>query len=256
MSQTLEKLDDIVKNGYQIDFGNVFEHAFNNYKKIVLYAGLVLFIFTILIIVFFSISLASILGTAAMTNDFTPENFEVLMQSNIFMISIFALILSCILSPFQAAFLKMAHHGEIDKEFTVASLFSYYKAPYLKEIIAANLLIAILSLSQASIFTAINMQILGTLISYFITFITILTVPLIIFGGLKAIDAIKYSLLLVFKQPLVLLGLIIVAVIGVLLGFIGCCVGLFFTIPFIYSMSYAIYTAIVGIDDPTENELN
>jgi hypothetical protein len=49
------------------------------------------------------------------------------------------------------------------------------------------------------------------------------------------------------------LGLLIVSGIASLVGFIGCCIGIFFTIPFMYSMYYAIYTSIVGID--SENEL-
>ena len=48
MNLLKERLQDIEKNGYQLDFGNVFNHAFENYKKIALYAGLVLFVFTIL----------------------------------------------------------------------------------------------------------------------------------------------------------------------------------------------------------------
>ena len=54
MNQTLKRLLEIEKNGYQIDFGNVFNHAFENYKKIALYAGSVIVIFSILFVVFCS----------------------------------------------------------------------------------------------------------------------------------------------------------------------------------------------------------
>ena len=43
-----DKIEEIKANGYQIDFGTVFEHAFENYKKIALYAGLMLLVFLIL----------------------------------------------------------------------------------------------------------------------------------------------------------------------------------------------------------------
>ena len=39
MKSTQEKIERIKTDGYDLNFGNVFEHAFENYKKIALYAG-------------------------------------------------------------------------------------------------------------------------------------------------------------------------------------------------------------------------
>ena len=69
---------------------------------------------------------------------------------------------------------------------------------------------------------------------------------------MNATDAIKYSFLLVSKQPLILLGLTIVAGIGSALGIFGLCIGIFFTLPFMYSMNYVIYKSIVGFDETSE----
>ena len=33
---TQDRIEEIKKNGYTLDFGNVFNHAFENYKKIAL----------------------------------------------------------------------------------------------------------------------------------------------------------------------------------------------------------------------------
>jgi hypothetical protein len=256
MNLTQERLHDIEKNGYQIDFANVFNHAFENYKKIALYAGLVLFIFSVLFVIFIGVSLASIIGVAAMTKELSPEklNFENLSDSNFLIFGSIALIVSCLLSPFQAAFLKMAHCGDRDEEFHVSDLFSYYKLPYLQEIIISTFLISTIGFAQATLFSYVHFELLGKVITYFISYITLLVVPLIVFGDLKAIEAIKFSILLIFKQPFVILGLIIVAFIGSLVGFIGCCIGVFFTLPFLYSMNYAIYSDIVGIDSSQEIE--
>jgi uncharacterized membrane protein len=71
---------------------------------------------------------------------------------------------------------------------------------------------------------------------------------------LKAVEAIETSILLVSKQPLMLLGLIVIASIGVMVGLIGCCIGLFFTLPFMYSLYYAIYSEIVGFENESETE--
>lgn len=256
MNQTQERLQDIEKNEYQLDFANVFNHAFENYKKIALYAGLVLFVFSVLFVLFIGASLVSVMGVTAMTRELSPEKLRIenLSDSNFLIFGGISLIMSCLLSPFQAAFLKMAHCGDLDKEFHIADLFGYYRLPYLSEIIVSTFLISTIGFAQAFLFSYLHFDLLGKIITYFISFITLLTIPLIIFGDLKAIEAIKYSVLIIFKQPFVILGLIIVAFIGSLVGFIGCCIGVFFTLPFLYSMNYAIYNAIVGIDNPLEIE--
>jgi hypothetical protein len=164
------------------------------------------------------------------------------------------IIISCLLSPFVAGLIKMAHCAEKDEEFHVATAFEYYKAPYFKEIITATLLIALFGSVLPTLIEFTGIKFVGTLITMVVSFLTFLTIPLIIFGDLKAVDAIKSSAIVVSKQPLVLIGLLIVGGIASMVGFIGCCIGVFFTIPFMYSMYYAIYTAIIGIDSETELE--
>lgn len=254
MNPTLERLHDIEKNGYQLDFANVFNHAFENYKKIALYAGLVLFIFMTLFFIVFAVSLVSAIGVTAMTEEFNPEKFKIenFSENNIILFGVFSVFITCLIAPFQASFLKMADCGERDEEFHIATLFSYYKLPYLKEIILSSFLISGISFAQATLMSYAKLEILGSFVTYFISFITLLSIPLIIFGELKAIEAIKYSILIVLKQPLVLLGLMIVAIVGALVGFMACCIGIFFTLPLLYSMNYAIYNAIIGIDHSQE----
>jgi hypothetical protein len=256
MNLLKERLQDIEKNGYQLDFGNVFNHAFENYKKIALYAGLVLFVFTIIFAIFSMSALITVWGVDLVTEKLNPENLksENLTGSSFIMYSVSILLISCLLAPFQAGFLKMADCGEKDEEFHISTLFSYYQLPYLKEIIISTFLIASISFLQAIVLSQVKLDLLGNLISNFISFLTILTIPLIVFGNLKAIEAIKYSIIIVLKKPFVLLGLIIVALIGAMVGIMGCCIGVFFTLPFIYSMNYVIYSAIIGVDSQSKIE--
>jgi MFS family permease len=253
MKTTLEKIEVIKKNGYQLDFANVFNHTFENYKKIALYAGLMIFVFSILMGVIVSGVVIVTIGASALNQhaieNLKPENFTVSYMA-IYIISL--LVLTCLLSPFVAGLIKMAHCAEKDEEFHVATAFEYYKAPYFKEIITATFLIALLGSVLPAIIEFSGIKFVSTLITMVVSFLTFLTIPLIIFGDLKAIDAIKSSAIIVSKQPLVLIGLLIVGGIASMVGFIGCCIGVFFTIPFIYSMYYAIYTAIIGIDSETE----
>jgi uncharacterized membrane protein len=255
MKTTQEKIEEIQTNGYQIDFGNVFNHAFENYKKIALYAGLMIFVFAILFgflvggAVIFTFGISAL--NEKMLENLKVENFTGLYLA-IYLISV--ILLTCLFSPFFAGLIKMAHCAEKDEEFHVSTVFEYYKNPYLKEIVIASLLITISTTVLSEILNFSGIKIVGALFSAVITFFTFLTIPLIIFGDLKAIDAIKSSVMIVSKQPFVLLGLLIVSYIASLVGFIGCCIGIFFTLPFMYSMYYAIYTSIIGIDSENEFE--
>jgi hypothetical protein len=268
MKTTLEKIEAIKKNGYQLDFANVFNHAFENYKKIALYAGLINFIFTFVICVLFLICFGYYFTSTELqnVNKQLIENLE--RQKNI---EGPILVLICVISigyllltPFSAGFYKMADCANNDKEFKFRSMFSFYKTPYFTNILIATIIIALIkmvistivisSLNIANINNVGIIQLTSYLISFLILILTFLTIPLIIFGDLKAVDAIKSSAIIVSKQPLVLIGLLIVGGIASMVGFIGCCIGVFFTIPFMYSMYYAIYTAIIGIDSETELE--
>jgi hypothetical protein len=254
MKTTKEKIEEIKTNGYQIDFGNVFNHAFENYKKIALYAGLMIFVFSVILgllaggIIIFTFGVSAL--NEKMLENLKVENFTGLHMV-IYVIS--AILLTCLLSPFPAGLIKMAHCAEKDEEFHVSTVFEYYKNPYFKELVISTLLITIFSSTLSEILNFNGIRIVGGLFSFVISFFTFMTVPLIIFGDLKAIDAIKSSVIIVSKQPLILFGLVVVSYIASMVGFIGCCIGIFFTIPFMYSMYYAIYTSIVGID--SENEL-
>src|SRR6478609_10544901 len=99
MNQTQERLLDIKKNGYQIDFANVFNHAFENYKKIALYAGLALFVFILLFSIFIGASLISVMDISTLTKELSPEKLKIenLSETNFLIISVISLIITCIL---------------------------------------------------------------------------------------------------------------------------------------------------------------
>ena len=51
MNATKEKIEKLTTDGFELDFGTIFEQAFENYKKIALYAGSVLLISTFLFLI-------------------------------------------------------------------------------------------------------------------------------------------------------------------------------------------------------------
>lgn len=253
-----DRIEAIKSNGYSLDFGSVFESAFENYKKIVWYAGLMLLVFSILI---------SITGVMGLIYYIGIENLEAFgekmkqfsAQTDIpldvsIKLNAGLILISALINPFMAGFLKMADCGEKGEEFHVSTMFTYYKSPYFLNIFIAILLITSISTGLSILLEQAGIAFMATLISMIISFVTFLTIPFIVFGKLNAIDAIQSSIAIVSKQPLVLLGLIIVAGIFAVLGIFGFCIGIFFTMPFLYSMNYVIYKTIIGIDSENETD--
>ena len=250
------QIEEISSKGYQLDFGTVFESAFENYKKIVLYAGLMLLVFSILIAIIMLAGLISYVGIEHM-EDFGDKmkqysSLKVMPLDIAIPLNTGLILFSAIVGPFMAGFLKMADFGQKGEEFHVSTMFSYYKFPYFFNIFMSIILIGLISTGLAMLLESVGLSFIGTVTSLLISFLTFLAIPLIIFGNLNAIEAIKYSIILVSKQPLILLGLVIVAGIGAALGLFGLCIGVFFTWPFMYSMNYVIYKSIVGFDETSE----
>ncbi|EIA08768.1 hypothetical protein [Flavobacterium frigoris] len=254
MNSQKNRIEEIKANGYQLDFANVFNIAFENYKKIALYAGSLILIFSVIIFAIVAVVIISFFGIAALAKMMNPENITTQLESGNFKLIYMSMgvLFSCLISPLAAGLIKMAYCAERDEEFHVSTIFEYYKAPYFKELFIAVLLISSVTSGLAIVLEYAGVPLIGSLINLVISFFTLLTIPLIIFADLKAVDAISSSFTLVLKQPLVLLGLIVVAGIASMVGFIGCCIGIFFTIPFTYSMYYALYSEIVGFDSQNE----
>jgi len=249
------RLEEIKKNGYILDFSIVFNHAFENYKKIALYGALIIFVFFVLITVIATIGLIAVFGATTVLDFFKPENLkpEVFGFEMILIISGVSLLISSLLSPFTAALIKMAQCAEIDEEFQVASMFQYYKAPYFVDLFVATFIIALVSSAISLLLNYFEIPLVNYLFTIFISLYTLFVVPLIIFGKLKAIESIKASALIVSKQPLIILALAVVGYIATFVGFIGCCIGVFFTIPFMFSLYYALYAETIGFNLKNDN---
>ncbi len=245
-----DKVEEIKIKGFKLDFGTVFNNAFENYKKIALYAGSMLLVFTVILMVVFAVILISIYGIPKLMDVLKPENLKVLSTSSDFIIAnlAFNILFSSFTSPFFAGLINMVHSAKMDEEFHVSTAFKFYKTPYFKELFGATFIISILNVISTTLIDYSGFQLLSILISIAITIFTLLTIPLIIFSDLKAISAIKSSCIIVSKQPMILFGLMAMGFLFSIAGMIGCFIGLFFTFPFMYSMYYSIYESIIGFE--------
>ncbi|RKR11727.1 hypothetical protein C8C83_3473 [Flavobacterium sp. 90] len=245
MKSTLDQIEEIKRNGYTLDFGSTFNYAFENYKKIALYSGLIILVFTIIMAVLAMGLAVTFYGVAAISKDFilNLENYKLSYLEQLLSIGAFSAF-AALLAPFGAGFLKMADCADKDEEFNVSTIFTYYKAPYFTQLFIMALILALVSNAISAVIESFGIMLLGNAISIFISFFTFIAIPLVVFGNLSAVDAIKGSVIVVTKSPLLIFALFITGIIGSMVGLIGCCIGVLFTIIFNTSVTYATYYSI------------
>lgn len=237
------------KNQYTntIHFETVINKAFTNYKKIALYAGLALFVFFFMLILVISAISANVIG-AENINEKSMEQFSKLLMTKPYLwyYTGFSIVLGSMLTPFMAGFYKMADSAEKDISFGIADLFSFYSSKYFFPLFGATFIIGVVTNGLSLLSEELNIASLGLLLVIIINFITLLTVPLIIFGNEGAFSSIKTSSIITLKQAWVIFLLVFIALIGVLLGLFAFCIGIIFTYPFFVSMIYSIYNQMAS----------
>lgn len=248
MKNLKETLQDIKQNGFQLDFGVVFSQAFESYKKIALNGGAAILLFTLLVGIIAAGLLVGILGLGSNVEQL--REFEITDFSlSALAIYIFSMILfSCLASPFSAGLLKMARNAAKGEEVSVGVSFEYYGNRYFKDIFLATLILSCFTTIISVGLEYYGYQILGAFINLLVSFLTFLTIPMIIFGDLKPLEAIQASITVVSKQFFIILGLLIVAGLFSMIGIFAFCLGIFFTFPIISAVSYHIFAAAVHDD--------
>jgi hypothetical protein len=240
------RIEEIKRQGYDINFNDVFNKSLEIYKKIAINAGIVFILFSIMIVAIAMGTMGAFFGFTSIAHTMTSFNMESMSALNVIIYVVFLAIISALASPFTAGIIKMAHAAAHNQEFSINTAFEYYKAPYFKELFVATLLITLIGGAVNGIIESMGVTVVGALLTYLISFFTFLTIPLIILGDLKAMEAIQGSIIIVSKKPLVLFALLLVAVIMACIGIFAFCIGLFFTIPFVYATYYGIYDAVIG----------
>lgn len=263
MKSTLQRIEEIKRTGYNLDLGDAINATFENYKKIALLAGAVILLVSIVSIVVLGGFGVMILGVGAVTESFTDLSQGIPLAGTALIAN---LIISTIgyglLAPVFAGIIQMARNADINEDFDFGTAFTHYKSEHFKELFlgtaiitlagsGVSTLVQILSIESSASFIIVG-SVIGWFISVLIPLFTIVMIPLIIFGKLNSIDAIKGSFVIVSKNFWIILLLVIIFLIFTMLGLIAICIGIFFTLPIYYSMQYIIYKTALPIDEVNE----
>jgi uncharacterized membrane protein len=248
MEDNFTKVERIANQGYELEFGHVLDNAFANFKKIFGVAGISFILFCVILFAFLFGFIGIAYGFSDFASNLTGLNPDFMSGTTLIIFLLVTTLFSALLSPINAGFIRMAYLADINENFGVDTMFYYFKTKYFKDIFIATLLISIVTVLLSQLLEVLGFKIIGVLLTYVVYFFTFLTIPLIIFSDLTAVQAISMSFKLILKNPLIILGLLILSVVLVFLGIIALCIGIFFTMPFLFSMYYCIYKEILPLD--------
>jgi len=263
MKATLQRIEKIKKSGYKLDLGEAINDIFTNYKKIALLGGAVLLVTGIAALVLVGGFAAVIYGATEVTNTLADYSKDMLSSTGLIVNLVVAVVAAGLFAPITAGLIQMAHHAEVNEEFDFSTAFVHYKSEHFKELFFSAAIVTLAGSSLTTFFQYLNLHnptadflFIGTglsgLISALIQIFTFLMIPLIIFGNLKAMDAIKSSFVLVSKNFWTILLLSIIFGVFIILGLFAICIGIIFTIPVMYSAQYIIYKNALPIDNTNE----
>jgi hypothetical protein len=263
MKSTLQRLEEIKRNGYRLDLGEAINDIFENYKKIALLSGAVLLLVAIVASIVFGGFAAFFLGIAALTDTFTDLSEGIPLTSSALIINLVLSIIGYgLFAPITAGIIQMAHNASMKEDFDFGTAFMHFKSVYFKDLFLSaafitlvgsgtGVAIQLLILNNPDGFHTVGTAISG-LISLLVPLFTLVVIPMIIFGKLEAFDAIKGSFIVVSKQVWVIILLAIIFFIFAMLGIIALCIGIIFTVPIFYSMQYIIYQSALPIEENSE----
>lgn len=258
MKNTKKAIENIKSQGFDLDFGTVFNHAFETYKKIAINGGVAFLLYLLLLIIAGGVLVIGIIGFETdfeELQNFTIANFSAV---GILVYSGIMILFAALTSPFNAGLIKMARNASKNEEFSIGTAFEYYGSSYFKDIFLATLILSSFTTLVSVGLELVEYKFLGVLVNLIFSFMTFLTLPLIVFGNLKPLDAIEGSITIVSKQFFILLGLLIVAGLFCMVGIFAFCIGIVFTMPMLSAISYSIYATAIDDEESKniEEEIN
>lgn len=226
------------------DLGETINQSFDIYKKIALPGGLGL------LLIMAILSIASISGIGFFVDiesfsdkmkNFKPEDLS--FQENLIYIGVITII-TALISPFIAGIQKMCQEADHNEEVKFSSIWFYVNSDRFVHIVLATSLITFINTAINNYLTTI-MPLFGNLLAVCITFpisvLTFIMLPLILFEGLNSMQAISKSTQLIFKSFFTVLILLLLGYIFAFVGLIAFCVGIIFTMPILYAIQYTVY---------------
>lgn len=260
MKANLKFYEKSLKEGYQLDFGQIIEKSFDNFKLTWGVGGVAVLIFIVVSMVLGGLISIFTLGANIFT-DFVaiqeiqnnPGDFYT--WEKILITSLASSLVTGLIYPLTAGMYKIIYLANKKGVASFEGLFDFYSSTKTKDLIIAGILISFVTQLLNYTFLKLDSQFIGFFVQIFISLIFMFVVNIIIFCDRNFSNAMSESVSLFLKNPLIIFGLMIVAGIFALIGLIALCIGIVFTFFFIFIINYFIFDSIAQIEDET-NEID
>ena len=260
-----QRVQDKIAQGITYNFDKFFADGWRIFKKTALPIAGVTFLLAIPVLIIYAILGPFLFGIESFDQymriaKHDPYFMQRLTRSPMYLLKqgLLSMIFGVAFAPINAGMLKMCREADKTGEVNFGSAFAYYKAPYYGKLVILTLIMSIGSSVTSYVFGFI--PILGSLINLavilcmyvFLAYVQ----PLIIFGNADLGKAFSLSFALSSKKFGAVLGFgLLFGLLGGL-GFIGCCIGVFFTIAFIPTCGYLLYKHAIGFPEDEEEVQN
>lgn len=227
--------------GPEKDTGSIISHAFENYKKVLLY-GVLLFLGVFVASSLLSTLLQFVLGISAQDPELMKEvmetkDFSLLFTSPGFVTNTSSsYILGLLFYPLYTGFLYIVHKANNNLEFNFSDLFIGYRQNTLNIILYALI-------SGIIIGIGIMLCVIPGILIYALTFIGL---PILFFENKGAIESLQKAFEVSKEHLWTMVGTSVLAVIISILGVFLCGIGIVFTAMFSYAVMYSAYCALCG----------
>ena len=241
-----------IANAKDLDFGTIFNHCIELFKKSWLQGFLLQLFVVILMVPFFIVLYVPIIMmvvSQAESGQFDPNDasgiFAGLSVLYVLFMFVAVLIIGVVQIALAAAFFRILRNLDEGRDVKTSDLFYFLKGKYLSKILIL-MFVTILIAIPAALF-------------FYLPFIYVM-VPMSFFSITFAMnpewsigDIVSSSFRLGNKKWLLTFGLLMISYIAVMiLSFVSCGLGSLFITPFMYHPIYVIYKETVGFDDWSE----
>ena len=243
------KIDSKIQNGYTLDTGSLIDESIATFKKTFLISGVAMILLGIIFAIIYGTLFIVIFGFSDLTSTMTQIQTSQSTAIGLIITVIITAITTGFFAPVTAGFIHANHLAKNNQEIGINVFFEFYKSKFFKDIFMSYIIIGLTTGILNSGLVLLNLEILNYFVQAIVGLLSVFTLPLIIYGDQNFENAITKSVQLFFKQPVLIFVALLLAVIGMILGIFALCIGIIFTLPYYYSMVYAIYNQAIGFEE-------
>jgi len=252
LRMTPDEFQSKLANARALDFGTIFNHSIELFKKSWLY-GFLMQLFVIIImmpfILIFYVPFVFAVVAQSETGDFDPSTASGLLEGFtlvyglLFMVGI--LVVAAIQVALNAAFFRILRTLDAGGEVRISDLFYFMKGDYFGKILLLMLVTVLITIPAS--------------LAFYLPLIYVM-VPLSFFAVIFAFNPewsvgsiVSSSFRLGNKKWVLTFGLLVVSYILIMIGAVVTCgIGGLFLASFIFHPVYYIYKETIGIDETSE----